>query len=93
MSDKTQTEKILELVRAGGHRIESWAHKRGTRYVLSAWREKQGMWTQVTASPVALRLAAARLKGCYIVSLGCMHYTAGNSAPVVSNDSASEVTR
>lgn len=78
-ANKTQTQQIVELVRGGGHRIESWPCKRGTRFELKAWREKQGIWSKVAASPLALRLAAAQLHGRYMVSLGSMHYTAGEA--------------
>lgn len=78
-AQKTKTQEIVELVKGGGHRIESWPCKRGVRYELKAWRESQGFWTKVTASPMALRLAAAQLHGQYMVNLGSMHYTAGDA--------------
>ena len=72
----TKTQEIVALVQAGTHRIESYAGKRGTVYELRRWRADLGYWNRVVMPSICVRQAAKQLTGRYIVTLGCMHYTA-----------------
>ena len=72
----TKTQQIVDLVKAGTHRIESYATKRGTAYELKKWREDIGYWNKVSMPTLCVREASKQLVGRYIVTLGAMHYTA-----------------
>lgn len=72
----TKTAEIIALVQAGTHRIESYATKRGTAFELKKWRADLGIWNKVSVPTTCAKSAAKQLTGRYIVSLGCMHYTA-----------------
>lgn len=52
----TKTQEIIDLVKTGEYRIESWPTKRGTAYELRKWNSYLGIWIKVSIPTICAKM-------------------------------------